>query len=144
MRLTEKTEDLCYIANPTKSHLLIRKLGQLEDVLEKYNLNNVKELDIVLNAYFKAVNELINKPQIMDRLSQLVAIEKDLEIDLIVLFKAVTNGFWFKKNDLIMFTDDNRTYWSNYELYVPSYDLWVKLAEYGKTWSLDKKDLTNE
>ncbi len=119
----------------------IDKLGQLEDVLKKYNLNNVEELDIVLNAYFKAVDELINKPQIMDRLNQLVAIEKELEIDFITLFKAVNNGFWFKKNDLIMFTDDNRTYWSNYELYVPSYDLWVKLADYGKTWALTKEEL---
>ena len=38
-RLTKKTEELCYLANPRESHLLIRKLGQLEDIEEELGID---------------------------------------------------------------------------------------------------------
>lgn len=54
-RLTEKVHNLRYF--PTTEKLvsvdeIIYKLGKLEDLLEKYNINSLKKLDEILRIYF--------------------------------------------------------------------------------------------
>lgn len=72
-------------------------------------------------------------------------LEHDLGIDLVTLFKALKDGIWIKedkdqflpyhcllRDDLILVLYD--------DIYKHEY----LLKDYGKTWALDKKDLTNE
>lgn len=75
---------------------------------------------------------------------QYKAIEKELGIDLITLFKAISNGVWVKtKNDIskhltvaLKKRHHTKEYWLFYRPYSHVY-----LKDYGKTWALTKEEL---
>ena len=81
----------------------------------------------------------------IDKLGQLEDIEEEFGIDLITLFKAVMNGFWYKNKYGYHQADDYE-----YVIDLESNRL-VKLYEedgrifcfedYGKDWALTKKEL---
>lgn len=50
-RLTDKLKNGNYICGIIKCGF-VDKLGQLEDLLEKYNIENVEELDKILKIFF--------------------------------------------------------------------------------------------
>ena len=81
----------------------------------------------------------------IDKLGQLENIEDELGIDLITLFKILTIGFYYKGIstsgiEYIGFARMKRVD-RNY-MRVNNKPYYFK--DYGKTWSLDKNDLTKE
>ena len=77
------------------------------------------------------------------------AIEEELGIDLITLFKALESGVWYKDykdNDKIKFTDDIEENMKCKELIVPAkYTIiGLKFKDYGETWALTREELENE
>ena len=105
-----------------------QKLGQLEDILDNYDLESAEDLDIEL----KGNREKVYKYEIL---------EKKLGIDLITLFKALKQGIYTKdnmdfipyscllRNDFILVLFD--------DIYKHEY----LLKDYGKTWALTKEEL---
>lgn len=92
----------------------------------------------------------INKA--IDKLSKLEDIEEEIGIDLVTLFKALKNGFYFKYKDKIM----NSRY-CLFQIRTNLKDNWIfdiisdnlfllsiKLKDYCKTWALTKEELENE
>ena len=104
----------------------IDKLGQLEDILEEYDMDNMSKLQIHLEL-----------------LREFTKLKNELGIDLIILFKALTNGVYRKtKNDIVYYASTSlqlmkRKEWYLYHL---SYTR-LKLKHYGKTWALTKEEL---
>ena len=94
----------------------------------------------------------LNEPHksVANKLGQLEDIEEELGIDLITLFKALKNGIWFRN------VVDNKIRCSipmcaelelsekGLSLISMEMDILFFFKDYGKTWSLDKKDLTKE
>ena len=92
-----------------------------------------------------------------EKLSKLEDIEEELGIDLMTLFKALTDGFYFINTyGLIRYTRDYLkpvldAYGKNIEIqeYVDNAggswykmtDEYVKLSDYGKTWALTREEL---
>lgn len=81
------------------------------------------------------------------KLGQLEDIEEELEIDLITLFKAISNGIYVKtKNGISKHYTIYLMKWqqtNTYCLYYRPYShIWFK--DYGKTWALTKEELENE
>lgn len=79
-------------------------------------------------------------------------IEQELGIDLITLFKALKNGFYFKYKDKTLSSND---YF--FQITTDLRDNWIfdiisdhlsllstKVKDYGKTWALTKEELENE
>lgn len=104
-RLTSKTNskpysykysdiDDCMVGTP------IEKLGQLEDILEKYEIDKLCTLDKVLEIHRWLSNHdytTMNKDDfdvMFNELKKYKDIEEDLGIDLITLFKAQKEGIW--------------------------------------------------
>ena len=94
-----------------------------------------------------------NKTDAINKLGQLEDIEEELGIDLIILFKALANGFYGKRNLLgnpIQKIETSRYFSIKinsykmivYDSYDDDYggDGW-KLKDYGKTWALTKEEL---
>ena len=131
MRLTSKLEDNWYCVDFVKSEEetyrnAINKLGQLEDVLEKYDMDNIKKLSVHLELLRKLTN-----------------IKNDLGIDLVTLFKALRSG--------IHIIDDGYPYNDRVDLIYSSStpcgfkgkisDHCVFFKDYGQTWTLTKEEL---
>ena len=84
---------------------------------------------------------------IYDKLFDLEDIEEELGIDLVTLFKAVKNGIYryrpTARNNVICFitkpTINMKQKCFSYGSYGKSY-----FKDYGKTWALDKRELTKE
>ena len=122
--------------------------------------NNYCEFELK-NAKYKNLFELSSNREIenyvntdltlaIDKLGKLEDIEEELGIDLITLFKALKNGVYHFASDGVLIHDygwleDNYFYpephdklscsfRSNYE------DELFYFKDYGKTWSIDKKD----
>lgn len=76
------------------------------------------------------------------KLGQLEDIEEEIGIDLITLFRALKNGFnaehRYIQQCYICFIDGE---WAIVNL---KNDEWWLLKDYGKTWALDKNELTKE
>ena len=98
------------------------------------------------NQWVKNVLKGLKKSQQdLNRLEEYRKIEKEFSIDLITLFKAVMNGFWYKNKYGYHQADDYE-----YVIDLESSRL-VKLYEedgrifcfedYGKDWALTKKEL---
>lgn len=80
------------------------------------------------------------------KLGQLEDIEDELGIDLITLFKAL-KGIYVKPNNIyvgspyLCFSENENR---ELEFQFKVVDTWYKVKDYGKTWALDKKELTKE
>lgn len=84
------------------------------------------------------------------KLGKLENIEEELGIDLVTLFKAYTNGFYVKGEAEKQYIDFenclNATAFKNKEMFYGHKwtHQYVKLFDYGTTWSLVKEELENE
>ena len=83
--------------------------------------------------------------RVFNKLCQLEDVEEELGIDLITLFKALSDGIYLKiRNDIDLFKRP-RLYYSDdfkcwgFELGLGAY--YVHLEDYGTLWSLRKEDL---
>lgn len=93
--------------------------------------------------------ELLAEIEILKtKLKEYKAIEDELGIDLITLFKAFKNGIYVKEIDRIttvwkLVNDDGGTYlgaWHN--PFEKEYNtIFLHLKDYGKTWALTKEEL---
>ncbi len=129
MRLTEKYKEN-YVArdNCKYAYEIYQKLGQLEDVLEKYKIDTPQELDKDLEMCHRLVYEYGQ-------------IEEELGIDLVTLFKALKQGYiWY----------DDEKYKIECLYMKPQIHLYVAdgvggcyMEDYGKTWALTKEELLN-
>ena len=126
-RYTKKSTDYKYKRNPNESFDdCLEKLGQLEDVLEKYDMDNIKKLSV----HLELLREFTN-------------IKNELGIDLLILFKVLRSG--------IHIIDDGYPYNDRVDLIYSSgnpcgfkgkvSDHCVFFKDYGKTWSLTKEEL---
>ena len=120
----------------------IDKLGQLEDLMDKYNFSSVEQMD----EYIRLCNEY---------LASHGAIEKELGIDIITLFKALKNGYYYKSiKGKILFSQNSGLvpYQNELELdhkfkllseaiLKPKNCIFVCVRDYGKTWALTKEEL---
>lgn len=95
----------------------------------------------------KATLELIEYKQI----------EEELGIDLITLFKALREGYWYRKGKKILFVGENTFVPYCHELIVnkkvkllkdsclkPCNYTFVYLRDYGITWALTKEELEKQ
>ena len=90
--------------------------------------------------------EIKNKGLAEEKLCQLEDIEEELGIDLITLFKALKNGFWYKKeNDIFYISKNDYLLTSGAIHYVGKglifAGLFLSNIDYGKTWALTREEL---
>lgn len=164
MRLNEKCKydnfDYCYAKSNKEQDndvLCLNKLGQLEDILEKYAIYDLKQLDQRLDESVRDFTYLgYGKRKVKDYYD----LEQELGIDLIILFKALKHFWKFDSGKKVCvhypFLRKNENC-KKYELVFNQhafgdtgisdahifYDS-VYLKDYGKTWALTKKELKNE
>lgn len=133
------------------------KLGQLEDLMEKYN---IKTLSQVESSFIGFVTDYTEEGR--NHIGELLKLEDELGIDLITLFKALKNGFYGTMYGATK-EDANASNWKPlfYELKdidIKKYDgkfafiyylgnmsysnfIVYKFEKYGKTWALTKEEL---
>lgn len=90
----------------------------------------------------------------LEVLEEYKSIEEELEIDLSVLFSALKNGVYYFDskgqliNDFVILISNSIDIWTQDKLsysFITFYDRQtLSIEDYGKTWSLDKKDLMKE
>ena len=96
--------------------------------------------------------QIENSNACVDKLGKLEDIEEELGVDLITLFKAVKNDFYFKYKDKIISSNDysfltRANIRGDWVLDIISDNLsllTIKLKDYGKTWALTKEKLEND
>ena len=149
MRLTDKVGiDYIYsnfisLNEPHKS--VANKLGQLEDILEKYNIENNDELE-VLCKYAEDVRHWMSIYK--EKMFEIRRIEKELGIDLRILLKAYFNGFHIKHEDGFRGFVKGGEYYLEMRLETKCFEMkalpngtkWY-FKDYGKTWALTKEEL---
>lgn len=99
---------------------------------------NVNGLYVDNNCIVPQSNDIITKLGILED------IEQEFGIDLVILFKAITNGIWVKTNNgiskhltvALKKRHHTKEYWLFYRPYSHVY-----LKDYGKTWALTKEEL---
>ena len=98
--------------------------------------------------YNRRYSEQVVKGHI--KLGQLEDIEEELGIDLITLFKAITEGFYIKSNDSMKahyrfagwLFKTNSDYVRANEYFIEVYRKdYIFVKDYGKTWALTKEEL---
>ena len=159
MRLTIKIENE-YFSNvvPNEHHNAIKpclnKLGQIEDILDKYNIVDLGELDVCLENEQKGTDyfEKWWDKRFKELIKPYKDIEKELGIDLITYIKLVQEGFYgfcrdedhdkpyifqFLPHDFVAFSDELVVYREDSDEVYTTY----KYKDYGKTWSLTKEEL---
>ena len=105
MRRTNKCGDT-YDSNE-KERNLIETLGPLEDILEKYEIDSLEDLDERLKTYKFLANhdystlERTDLNQMIDICQNVWKIEEKLGIKLDVLFKALKNGIYLKDGEKV-------------------------------------------
>lgn len=137
-RLTKKVDDYGYgYKGPDYLPPMELKLGQLEDVLEKYNLDNANDLDIEIRS---------NR----DKVYKYESIEKELGIDLLTLNKLRKSDkiyvkFFYEIQEYTRFKIDLRECKILYGyMNGKGYGLKQPLSNYNKLFSLSKEELENE
>lgn len=137
MRLTKK--DFNYSAP------ILQKLGQLEDLMEKYN---IKTLEQVESAFIGFVSDYTEEGR--NHIGELLKLEDELGIDLVTLFKALKNGIWVKFYPLDYYEKETikfagKFYFgATFDFDKPIFRFYqreYKLKDYGKTWALTKEEL---
>lgn len=130
MRLTRKDGITYFMFDRNgnwKRSVEITKLGQLEDLMEKYNIDNANDLDLEIR---------VNR----DKVYKYESIEKKLGIDLGILGKALLQGDIYVKEYCQYF----KFYISGNHLYIQlqyGMGMSLNLKDYGKTWALTKEEL---
>ena len=78
------------------------------------------------------------------KLGQLEDIEDELGIDLVTLFKALTDGIWYKKEGHSLHTDLCLNVDKEWVIscWLKKYEcIYCRLKDYGKTWALTREEL---
>lgn len=153
MRLTDKNK-IKELETLQKHNVLMTdadykelKLGQLEDILEKYNIDTNDELEVLCKyvedvKHWKSIHE--------EKMLEIKRIEEELGIDLTILFKAFEEDIWIKFDNKIMFVPYDKKVFVFYEGNIHCYPLneqygyTVSIDDYGTTWTLTKKELEND
>ena len=108
--------------------------------------------EYIANQY-RVVYETHDVNRAIYKLGKYEDIEEELGIDLTTLFKALKNGYWYKKNNNIvcakstightymhcLYLCDNGWYINTNDMY--DYTIDIALKDYGKTWALTKEEL---
>lgn len=172
-RLTKKLPSNHYYPTHVKDEYnvwideLLTKLGELEDIMEKYGINSIEELErVIIND---GVGEQAFKEYVEVYVKPYKDIEEELGIDLITLFKAMKNGIWSKGSFYDDKISDTPTFIARPEIslcsfyeevnddcetikmeenvwciYTYDFELQIRqtmLKDYGKTWALTKEEL---
>ena len=117
---------------------VVNKLGQLEDILEKYNVD-IYDMQWIFK-YAEESKEFNTKNK--EKLEFIAKLEDELGIDLIVLLKAVKNGVWCKHSYSIDYEPFRIDYCIDYETNEREmFICGMKIKNYGKTWALTKEEL---
>ena len=113
----------------------------------KANCRNIHSLDGEnLEGVFFKNQVLAIDGKAIDKLGKLEDIEEEWGIDLITLFKALI-GIWVKSTNgdvyyvgspYLCFSENEKR---ELELQFRVGDIWYKIKDHGKTWSLDKQTL---
>jgi hypothetical protein len=116
-----------------------------------------KEILAVIKGAFVSMNkdceEAFNQiERDLEVLEQLQAIEEELGIDLITLFKAVKNRVYAKVNTAIIkacvglsYDFDDTKKWALLGFsYGYEAEEWLYFEDYGKTWALTREELEND
>ena len=107
--------------------------------------------DLITGKEIKYISNESNQ-MCVDKLGALEDIEEELGIDLITLFKALKNDFYFKYKDKIISSNDYlfqiraniRGNWI-FDIISDNLSLLsIKFKDYGKTWALTKEELEDE
>lgn len=108
---------------------IIDKLGQLEDVLEKYAIADLEQLDRILDENLKQFTEMGYGARLWKDYHK---IEEELGIDLLTLLNVLMEKttFFTKREDGTI-TEDSMDKESIYDF----------CNNYGKTWALTKEEL---
>lgn len=105
-RLTEKIHSLKYVPSNEKLvsvEEIIYKLGKLEDLLEKYNINSVKKLETLIKGYQKIEKENLElnidlgacqkeNEMLTKDIEKYWQLQEKVGCDLEVMFKALEEG----------------------------------------------------
>ena len=124
------------------------KLGQVEDLMEKYGIKDLAELERVILA--NGTGEQAFKEFYEQNVKPYKDIEQELGIKLSVLVKALKNGAYLKHKH-----EDGTTYISQGIVHLVKetfgnnltlccgykYPTHYRLEDYGKTWALTKEEL---
>lgn len=140
MRLTKKDKNGNYYTTGEDIKKAYPKLGQLEDLMEKYHIENIEELE-TLCKYAESVKDWMSIYK--EKMYKIKDIEEELGIDLLTLFKAL-EGIYIKPNNIYVGSpylcfaeNENR----ELEFQFKIVDTWYKVKDYGKTWALTKEVL---
>lgn len=153
MRLTKKSdrdslgyEPIEELVKQNNASPIIAKLGQLEDLMEKYNIADIGELECIIQNEEKGTDAFVEywEKRFPELLKPYKDIEKEIGIDLITLFKAIKDGVWVKtKNGITKHHTVHLMKWQQTSIYCFYYrhysHIWFK--DYGKTWALTKEEL---
>lgn len=147
MRLTKKGKNgyfmICDIdaldGKPNvKEHA--NKLGQLEDIMEKYGINSAEELEHII------LNDATGEQSFKDYIKPYKDIEEGLGVELLIREKALQNGAWYKSNSRgIVFCPFVRIVGKGKALELKEEQrspvLCAKTCDCGKTWALTREEL---
>lgn len=128
------------------------KLGQLEDIEEEFEIDDLDDLRDRLNTYkFLANHEMscvdVNAYNLMLKdLDEYHRIEEELGIDLVTLLKAIINEYIFIKQNNEIYENnvefsinkDENGYYINLETCHFNH---LYFKDYGKTWALTREEL---
>ena len=83
------------------------------------------------------------------KLSELEDIEDGLSTDLIIIFKALENGFYYKEEGAIVYISKDDLLLSSGAIHFAGKGLifaglFLSFKDYGKTWALTKEELLND
>ena len=127
------------------------KLSQLEEILKKYTITNLEELDKILDENLKQFTQMGYGDRTWEDYHK---IEEELGIDLITLFRALKNGFYVYKDNHVVEIKSHKgncgvmSFYASYDSIIAE-DVFEQqyiylLKDYGKTWALTEKELENE
>ena len=126
-------------AGKTKGELKMR----LTNPETKLKLSDTKRYDLQDHKMFA-------------KLDQLEDVEEELGVDLVTLFKALKNGFYYKKQGIIVHTSNRESYiFLRAKSCLPTQmcievhfgdleTMWFYFEDYGKTWAFTLEELETQ
>lgn len=133
---TDNTKDMP-INNIWKA---INKLGKLEDILEKYAIVDLEQLDKRLE---KSVTDFTYLGYGKREVKDYYNIEQKLGIDLITFFTALENGFYYKSGNTYCWTSAKWA-WCIGRDYFKIQGQKYYFKDIGITWALKLEDFKND